>query len=123
MSIKLLKKSKDKLSKDDATFVKLMEEKLKTLREGTPGAQEKAMNVMCKKIGARLLAPSRCSQLTENEEAVRAELTWQRMDERIHLAGLGEFEELREWVADPKGFQEDREKDLVSFLRPSSNFG
>lgn len=115
MSIELLNKSKDKWTVEDAAFVKLMQENLNILRTGTPGAQEKAMNIMCKKIGAKLLAPSRCSQLAEGEEAVRAELTWQQIDERIFLAALGGFEELRDWVADSKSFLEDREKTWLAF--------
>ena len=90
--------------------MKTFEEKLKTLREGTPGAQEKAMNVMCQKIGARLLAPSRCSPLSELEEAVRCELTWQQIDERLFTAGCGKAEELLKWVGDPAEFIANREK-------------
>ena len=95
--------------------LKAMEEKLKTLRKGTEGAQEKAMNVMCNKIGAILLAPSRCSQLTEHEEEVRAELPWQQMDERVFLAGCAEAKDLVKWVAAPAIFLKDREHTWLIF--------
>ena len=73
------------------------------------------MNVMCKKIGAKLLAPSRCTQLAESEEAARAELTWQQMDERIYLAGCAEGKVLQDWGADLQQFITDREKTWLVF--------
>ena len=115
MNIELLKKSKETWTTDDAFMVRVMEEKLKTLREGTAKAQEKAVSTMCAKIGARLLVPSRCTQLGEKEEEVRAELSWQQMDERIFIAGLAEQEELKTWVADPQQFVKDREKTWLVF--------
>ena len=114
-SIQLLKQCKEKWTFNDALLVKTFEEKLNTLREGTTGAQEKAINVMCKKIGARLLAPSRCSQLTEEEEEVRAELSWQQMDERVFIAGCADAAELNSWVADPASFIADRAKTWLIF--------
>ena len=96
-------------------MVKVMEAKLHTLREGSPGAQEKAINVVCKKMGARFIFPSRCTQLAEGEEEVRAELTWQQFDERMFIASCGEVEELKTWVADPQRFVQDRAKTWLLF--------
>ena len=73
------------------------------------------MNVMCKNIDARLLVPSRCTQLAEGEEEVWAELTWQQMDERLFIAGCADLAELQTWVADPLAFQTGREKTWLIF--------
>ena len=115
MSIELLKKFKEKWTAVDAQMVRIMEAKLHTLQQGSPGAREKVMNVMCHKIGARLLVPSRRSQLAEGEEEVRAELTWQQMDERLFIAGCADLAELKTWVADPSAFQGGREKTWLIF--------
>ena len=71
--------------------------------------------MLCERMGARFLVPSRCTQLAEGEEEVRAELTWQQIDERIFIAGCGGVEELKTWVADPKRFVQDRAKTWLLF--------
>ena len=67
------------------------------------------VDLMCGKIGARLLAPSRCSDLGLKEEKVRCELSWQQMEQRIWIAGVAKQEDFGNWVVDPKRFIENRE--------------
>ena len=92
-----------------------MRKKLHTLQHGEENNVQGQMDLMCAKIGARLLAPSRCSELSAREEKVRCDLSWQQMDERIWIAGLSEFEELGNWVGDPQKFIENRENTWLIF--------
>jgi hypothetical protein len=82
--------------------VGIMCRKLQTLETGDEKNVFKQVERMCGKIGARLLAPSRCSDLGPKEEKVRCELSWQQMDQRIWIAGVAKQQELGNWVADPK---------------------
>ena len=49
-------------------------------------------------MGAKNLAPQRYTELTEEEKALRAELTWQLFDYSLQLAAFGSEEELKEVV-------------------------
>ena len=64
-------------------------------------------------MGAKNLAPQRYTELTEEEEALRAELTWQLFDYCLQLAAFGSEEELKEVVADPKKWIEERRRVAV----------
>ena len=115
MDIKLMDASANKFSEKEQKLYDAMKQKQKTLMHGKEKAVEKAVNAMCAKIGARMLVPSRASDLSTKEEHVRAELTWQQIDERIWLAGCANMEELRNWLADPQKFMEGREDTWLVF--------
>ena len=66
----------------------MMRRKLQTLETGVEKNVFKQVDLMCGKIGARLLAPSRCSDLGPKEEKVRCKLSWQQMEQRIWIAGV-----------------------------------
>ena len=72
----------------------MMRRKLQTVKTGDEKDVFKQLDLMCGKIGARLLAPSRCSDLGPKEEFVRCELSWQQMDHRIWITGCAKQEEL-----------------------------
>ena len=70
---------------------------------------------MLSKIGSRIGVPSRAANLTEKQEKDQCKLTWQHFDERCHLACFGEPEELKDYVASVKTFQEKRKDTWLVF--------
>jgi len=57
-------------------------------------------------IGAKELRPSRFTELTPDEEAIRAKLTWQSNDRQLWIGAFGSEEELKRVVVDPKKWKE-----------------
>jgi hypothetical protein len=64
---------------------------------------------------ARLLKPSRVSDLTLQEEKVRTELTLQNFGRQLWLASFAGEDELKEHVADPAAFVSQREDLVIGF--------
>ena len=56
----------------------------------------------------RLLAPQRYTELSAEEEKIRAELTWQLFDQQLYLAAFGNAKALKDKVALPQQFIENR---------------
>ena len=94
IDMKVLTKSCEKFTEKERIYYEEMKAKHLTLTTGKEKTVLKAIDLMCAKIGARLLAPQRCSQLSQKEEKIRCELTWQQMDERVWIAGCAPQAEL-----------------------------
>ena len=68
IDIKTLEASSEKFTEKEKKYVAEMRKKLHTLQHGEEKNVQGQMDLMCAKIGARLLAPSTCSEVSAKEE-------------------------------------------------------
>ena len=105
----LLKQELEKLSGEQREWLEFTKGRLERIVEDDHDRDAYVTRLMAW-MGAKNLAPQRYTELTEEEEALRAELTWQLFDYSLQLAAFGSEEELKGIVADPKKWIEERRR-------------
>ena len=86
------KERESSLNEHDTLVKAAFVNRLNRLQE--PAYAYNLRHTLSRNLAVRLLLPTRVSTLSKAEEKVRAHLTWQMFDEKLHLAAFGPKEKL-----------------------------
>ena len=93
----------------------LLEINLRLSKLTTSKQREKWATKLAHWVGAKHLRPHQVSHLSELEELVRAQLTWQCFDSALWLCAFGSRTELAEHVGKPSEFNRHRAELVLGF--------